>query len=331
MWNYSNVKPLEEIYSRLTQVSTYIQKQEITDEYNYTVFAVGDEPRRIILWCKKYHKITIKDIEWVTTNSGKKYFKVEKKVYKYGMCFNYQSKKYEFLPEWCYINNYDIHFTFSPKYERLSKEEKIELLKEEYGKKLISKLINMPFDGMMFLKILRNLDKSNLTKVQQFVAKNNTFNHLSLVTLRKVESTWIIRDYINMCDTLKKKIVVGLSERRYKELHDELVIELNNKNLKRKRNRKLIINKNLVINHPEYELITDTKRLWEEGMNQHHCVGNYHHLINKGKCVIYSTVQQGERWTIEYNGRINQMKGKYNKYVPEPLLAKVHSDFKLFI
>lgn len=49
----------------------------------------------------------------------------------------------------------------------------------------------------------------------------------------------------------------------------------------------------------EYEKITTTKRLKEESKIQCNCVYSYIDMINKGKCVIYSTIYKKHRYTIE--------------------------------
>lgn len=49
----------------------------------------------------------------------------------------------------------------------------------------------------------------------------------------------------------------------------------------------------------EFEKITTGKRLKTESMYQNNCVYSYAKDINTGKCVIYSTVYEGRRYTIE--------------------------------
>lgn len=51
----------------------------------------------------------------------------------------------------------------------------------------------------------------------------------------------------------------------------------------------------------EYELIKTSKRLSEEGKQQHNCVAGYADRIKKDECMIYSTVYEGKRYTIEIN------------------------------
>lgn len=49
----------------------------------------------------------------------------------------------------------------------------------------------------------------------------------------------------------------------------------------------------------EMELITNEKRLFDEGEKQKHCVYSYIPSILEGICLIYSYLYGGERWTIE--------------------------------
>ena len=82
-----------------------------------------------------------------------------------------------------------------------------------------------------------------------------------------------------------------------------------------------------------YELIKSAKRLKEEGVMQNNCVYSYLEDINLGRCVIYSTVYQGKRYTIEITAK---KKGKKYQYylaqiqgygnvtpVPEELIVEI--------
>lgn len=49
----------------------------------------------------------------------------------------------------------------------------------------------------------------------------------------------------------------------------------------------------------EFEMIKDAERLYQEGILNKNCVFSYLDYINSGKCVIYSTIYEEERHTIE--------------------------------
>ena len=339
MWNYSNVKPLQECFYLIVQLtSKYSQKvtTKITDKFKCVTIYYSDVPSVFILWDFKQQKITVTSVVWNTTKTGKKYKRITGRiVYKYGMAYNSSRRKYELLPNDFYING--IH-NYYPSLNRVTKQEAIGILQKKYGKTFINRYRD-DLNGFPY-SLIQRLDKKSFERVRQTVAKCGVLINTEQVLLLNPDiklwkHVYIIRDYTILCKQLNKKIVVGLSERRYKELHDEYTKEFNQKTLSKLKNRRLNIAKELRFNLESkgIYLIKDTKTLLEEGIEQHHCVGSYSTQVNKGYCAIYTTTINGIKYTIELvrhgkSVKINQMMTKYNKPAPHQLWIETE---KLFI
>lgn len=90
----------------------------------------------------------------------------------------------------------------------------------------------------------------------------------------------------------------------------------------------------------DFEWITDTKRLFREGSEMHHCVATYGNLISQDLCAIYSLLYRkegskydGRRYTIEFvqDKRfdepfiIRQVQAKYDRGCPEEVCKYIRS------
>ncbi|MCJ8341640.1 MAG: PcfJ domain-containing protein [Cetobacterium sp.] len=144
-----------------------------------------------------------------------------------------------------------------------------------------------------------------------------------------------ISDYIRMTINFSKSKKVNLkikSVKRILEEHDRLTKEMYEKEtptIKIKKNSKF---KNLKLSY-EFEKIKTKKRLIQETREQKHCVWSYAEDINKDKCMIYSTIFEGNRYTLEI--RINrkkyklaQIKGFRNSLVPQELIDSIEKQLK---
>lgn len=136
------------------------------------------------------------------------------------------------------------------------------------------------------------------------------------LNIKDKNSKLIIKDYLNMCMAVKKKI--NLSYKSFKRLqkeHDVLMrrsyidsymrrtsnIQIP-KNTKFKKLRK-------ILPEDEFEWIKSKKRLIQETLIQDHCVWSYADLINSDKCAIYSFIYKDDnkRYTVEFS----ENKGKF--------------------
>lgn len=144
-----------------------------------------------------------------------------------------------------------------------------------------------------------------------------------------------ISDYIIMTINFSKSKKVNLkikSVKRILEEHDRLTKEMYEKEtptIKIKKNSKF---KNLKMSY-EFEKIKTKKRLIQETREQKHCVWSYAEDINKDKCMIYSTIFEGNRYTLEI--RINrkkyklaQIKGFRNSLAPQELIDSIEKQLK---
>lgn len=79
----------------------------------------------------------------------------------------------------------------------------------------------------------------------------------------------------------------------------------------------------------EYELIDSSDRLYEESLCQHHCVAAYDRYITNDESMIYSTVVEKKRYTIEIkrgfggNYYINQFRGACNVTPKSDLISNL--------
>lgn len=137
----------------------------------------------------------------------------------------------------------------------------------------------------------------------------------------------IICDYCNMLDALHLPYPISFrSPKKVKEAHDDLIPVF----ISKKRLPKMKIDKKYAsLKLPqEFERITTTKRLKEESLLQKHCVYSYIPYINQGRSVMYSTIYNGQRYTIEIIAKRNryelrQCSGFRNRTADKVLIDKI--------
>lgn len=149
----------------------------------------------------------------------------------------------------------------------------------------------------------------------------------------------LLQDVVKLCDILNEKFKISWSTKRLTQFHDDLVERFNLLKMSYLENRELVISpkhlKLAELQNSKIELITQSKRLLEEGINLSHCVGSYQSKIDAGLCAIYSILWNDERFTIEMNElNILQCRGANNKAPPNELmiflaeLISSHKDYK---
>ena len=131
--------------------------------------------------------------------------------------------------------------------------------------------------------------------------------------------SYLVDDYIRMCNILKKKIdLSATSVKALQRRHDKLSVESY-----KRRTPKVTIVKNSKFKglnnllSEDFEWIKTRKRLIEETAMQNNCVWSYAQLINKDVCQIYSVVYDGVRYTVEFGKRkgkfvLRQVQGPHN-------------------
>lgn len=110
-----------------------------------------------------------------------------------------------------------------------------------------------------------------------------------------------IEDYISMCLTMKHKIKININSlKAFQKEHDKVSDEFFVKNVKNIPTFKIPKTRLSKLKLPsEYVLIRNKKLLIQEAIRMHNCVASYASKIEKGKCLIYTTLYEDKRYTIE--------------------------------
>ena len=143
------------------------------------------------------------------------------------------------------------------------------------------------------------------------------------LNIKDKNSKLIIKDYLNMCMSVKKKI--NLSYKSFKRLQKEHDILMRDSYMRHTSNIQIPKNTKFkklrkILPEDEFEWIKSKKRLIQETLIQDHCVWSYADLINSDKCAIYSFIYKDDnkRYTIEFRENkskfyIVQVQGHSNK------------------
>lgn len=235
---------------------------------------------------------------------------------------------------------------------------KVELLKGNIKNIEVPKKFNKLrlHTGFLILKSSRYIDKNEIQKLYtlddkveflyRYSLKEKIIELFTLYYIHTLKHENIdcdsiydyreyIWDYIDMAINYSKSKKVNLkikSIKRIFEEHDKLTKEMYEKEtptIKINKNSKF---KNLKLSD-EFEKIKTKKRLIQETREQKHCVWSYAKDINKDKCMIYSTIFEGNRYTLEI--RINrkkyklaQIKGFGNSSAPQELIDSIEKQLK---
>ena len=175
------------------------------------------------------------------------------------------------------------------------------------------------------------------------------------ITSEDQEEIRIIEDILKMARKLEVKNIVPRlkkvsSLKQLNNLHDKLVVKMNEQEIENipkyeinisERNMK--IGNFIVKKFKEYwnegniEFITNTKRLYLEGLKQSNCVYSYIRKIENGSCIILSYEEKGHIFTIEVIINENkfyvaQCLGRFNKRTEksEEIKNKINSLNKLY-
>lgn len=122
------------------------------------------------------------------------------------------------------------------------------------------------------------------------------------------DTYYMLEDFIMM--SVDNKIQISLrinSEKKIREKHDELMVDLWEKENKNKKNETIVkedtkYRKLRELLPSQYEWITTSNRLLQESKIQKHCVWQYEDKVKRDECAIYSYVSgSNKRHTIEFN------------------------------
>ena len=175
------------------------------------------------------------------------------------------------------------------------------------------------------------------------------------ITSEVQEEFRIIEDILKMARKLEiKNIVPRLKKvsslKQLNNLHDKLVVKMNEQEIENIPKREINIpERNMKIgnfivekfkenwNEGDIEFITNTKRLYLEGLKQSNCVYSYIWKIENGECIILSYEEAGHTFTIEVRilknkFYVEQCLGRFNKKTEksEEIKNKINSLSKLY-
>lgn len=153
----------------------------------------------------------------------------------------------------------------------------------------------------------------------------------------------ILRDYVNDHLDRKLKLKLRRSFKKIRDIHVKMQQErieremCNNKNYQVKIPKKSVFQKLRRKLPKDFEWITDTKRLVNEGINMNHCVASYAPYISNDTSAIYhlcyhkkGSDYDGRPYTIEFcNNKgcyyINQIQSPYDRGCPDEVREYVKS------
>lgn len=167
-----------------------------------------------------------------------------------------------------------------------------------------------------FLEDFSNMIIKNFDGIIIYYLSFKIFNKIK-ITLEDYEEVKIILDILKMARKIEVKNIVQRlkkvsSLKQLNNLHDKLVVKINEQKIENIPEREINIpEKNMKIgnfivekfkenwNEGNIEFITNTKRLYLEGLKQSNCVYSYIRKIENGSCIILSYEEAGHTFTIE--------------------------------
>ena len=195
------------------------------------------------------------------------------------------------------------------------------------------------------MKANKYLEEKDFPKYQNIDYKDFSYNEnkrlksflkylLEKTMVEEVEDENYLYDYISILIMLKGKYKINLNIKTNKKLISEHnKIYKIYKKAKFKRDKMVIEENNpfLKLELPKDIKILDTKKkLFNEGERMEHCAYTYLPYINNGRCMLYTYLRDGKRYTIEIikNGKkfsLNQLKGYRNSEPPQEVIEYVEN------
>lgn len=196
------------------------------------------------------------------------------------------------------------------------------------------------YPANVIISVMRGDDRKKKDVVTYLVSRSIKNKHL--VVDKNFFSSFISKDFINsyyvedtlsLCEKLGKEFSLKIFPKKLKILHDELSKEVSNLTLEFD-NREYRINNLFVgLDLPDWELIRNSKRLAQEGMNMNNCVANYANRINYGDA-IYHITNNGIGYTAHVSGansktgyKILQISSRGNVSISEELKDELEEKF----
>ncbi|MFA5957763.1 DUF6878 family protein [Hyphomicrobium sp.] len=143
-----------------------------------------------------------------------------------------------------------------------------------------------------------------------------------------------IKDTIAMAATLKRRINLNWSPKRWHDEHERLSRATTLKTLADQNVSYDVsaFQRHLPPRFPGY-LIRSSRRLGMEGLRQRHCVASYHRHLEARQCAIAAVFVDKQRWTVELQLtsdpeepiRIQQIKTRCNGHAPASVRQTIHN------
>lgn len=180
----------------------------------------------------------------------------------------------------------------------------------------------------------QNIDYKEFHSKEQRRVQSFLMYLLKKIMIEDIKDENYLYDYIRVLIMLKGKYKINLNIKTNKKLiseHDK-IYKIYKKAKFRK--DKMIIKENnpfLNLKLPKDIKILDTKKkLFDEAERMEHCAYTYLPHINNGRCMLYTYLKDGKRYTIEIikKGKkfsLNQLKGYKNSEPPQEVIEYVEN------
>lgn len=260
---------------------------------------------------------------------------------------------FEFLSETNKLAK-DLYIDLKQNYENLNVPFCVSELSTAYNKKMLfsnrklvtfNKINSLPLPfSFSLIKFKKYIPDNEVNKLRQFPfyysncsEKERFYNFFREYYTKRngITSSTYLDDYLRLVFLLKKEINVNIkSERKLIKEHDKLVEILSVKKVKKEEFKLKNNNSFLSIIEPQdITRIKNPHQLYCEGIINKNCVYSYLPAINRGSCMIYYTIFNNKRYTIELS-KINkifvicQVKGVCNS---EPSKEVIEFIFESFV
>ncbi|BBA53295.1 hypothetical protein FV113G1_P20180 (plasmid) [Fusobacterium varium] len=200
------------------------------------------------------------------------------------------------------------------------------------------------------LKILKHINERELNKVilkeilingserekiKQFFLKYYK-EHITDFNLDDYSyETQIVYDYIDITRQLKRKFNLDITtmKKLYKE-HDRVAEIQRVKEYKKMELKIKPSNPFLQLElPPEFKMLETKEEFLNEGKENNNCVFSYIPAVNKERCIIYTTLYKGKKYTIEFGKKktkftLEQIRGYSNSSAPKELIEYIKNCIK---
>ena len=180
----------------------------------------------------------------------------------------------------------------------------------------------------------QNIDYKEFHSKEQRRVQSFLIYLLKKIMIEDIKDENYLYDYIRVLIMLKGKYKINLNIKTNKKLiseHDKIYKIY--KKVKFRKDKMVIEENNpfLKLKLPKEIKILDTKKkLFDEGERMEHCAYTYLPYINNGRCMLYTYLKDGKRYTIEIikKGKkfsLNQLKGYKNSEPPQEVIEYVEN------